>query len=100
MADRAADHVTCGLCRFKLSSNCLNAQEEGDSEIIMRTNALKRGVLTLPGTGFLTNGRKTSYVRASFSLLSRDRVEEAARRLRQAILDAREAATASEVLRI
>jgi len=57
----------------------------------------------LPGTVFLPNGtygRKTAYASASFSLLSDDRVEEAVKRLRQAILDARETTTASEVFRI
>jgi len=80
--------------RFKLNSNSPNAQGDGDSEAIIRTNALARGVLALPGTVFLPNGRKTAYVRASFSLLNEDQVEEALKRLRQAILDAREAATA------
>ena len=71
-----------------MNSNSPNEQGEGDSEAIIQTNALERGVLALPGTVFLLNGRKTLYVRASFSLLSEDRVEEAVKRLRQAILDA------------
>ena len=81
-----------------MNSNSPDAEGEGDSEAIIRTNALEQGVLALPGTVFLPNGRKTSYVRASFSLLSEDRVEEAAKRLRQAILDAREATVAPEVV--
>ena len=86
------------LPRFKLNSNSPNAQGEEDSESIIRTNALERGVLALPGTVFLPNGRKTSYVRAAFSLQSEDRVEEAVKRLRQAILDAREATAAPEAV--
>ena len=57
--------------------------------MIIRRNGLERGVLALPGTVFFPSGKKTSYVRAAFSLLSEDRVEEAVKRLRLAILDAR-----------
>ena len=63
--------------------------DEGDSESIIRKNAVERGVLALPGTVFLPNGRKTAYVRASFSLLTPEEVDEAVKRLRDAILDAR-----------
>ncbi|EKM58576.1 uncharacterized protein PHACADRAFT_207395 [Phanerochaete carnosa HHB-10118-sp] len=65
--------------------------EEGDSESIIRTNAVERGVLALPGTVFLPNGRKTAYVRAAFSLLPPEEVEEAIKRLRDVILDAKKA---------
>ena len=44
---------------------------------MIRTKALENGVLALPGTIFLPSGRKTTYVRASFSLLPEDQVEEA-----------------------
>lgn len=63
--------------------------EEGDSEAIIRTKAFERGVLALPGSVFLPNGRKTAYVRAAFSLPTEEQVEEAAKRLRGVILDAR-----------
>jgi len=63
--------------------------DDGDSETIIRTNALKKGVLALPGTVFLPNGRKSAYVRASFSLLSEEDVDEAVRRLKEVILEAR-----------
>lgn len=63
--------------------------EEGDSADIIREKAVERGVLALPGTVFLPNGRKTAYVRASFSLLTPEEVEEAIKRLRDVILDAR-----------
>jgi tryptophan aminotransferase len=46
-------------------------------------------VLALPGTVFLPNGRKTAYVRASFSLLSETDVDEAVRRLKEVILEVR-----------
>jgi tryptophan aminotransferase len=67
----------------------LDGDEEGDSESIIRKNALEKGVLALPGTVFLPNGRKTAYVRASFSLLSETDVDEAVRRLKEVILEAR-----------
>ena len=79
--------------RFKLLLKSPNSSSDelssGDSEAIIRTNALERGVLALPGTVFLPNGRKTAYVRASFSLVSEAEVDEALRRLREVVLDAR-----------
>lgn len=71
---------------FKL---LIDSEGEGDSESIIRTNAVQRGVLALPGTVFLPSGRKTAYVRASFSLLPAEQVEEALKRLRAVILEAR-----------
>ncbi|KAI0749805.1 PLP-dependent transferase [Daedaleopsis nitida] len=62
---------------------------EGDSEAVIRTKALENGVLALPGTVFHPSGRKTTYVRASFSLLPDDQMEEALRRLRRVILQTR-----------
>jgi len=64
-------------------------EQEGDSESVIRTQAFERGVLVLPGTVFLPNGRKTAYVRASFSLLGEEDVDEALKRLRATVLDAR-----------
>jgi len=78
---------------FKLLLN-ENLEVEGDSEAIIRTNAIQRGVLALPGTVFLPNGRKTAYVRASFSLVNEEDADEAVKRLRQVILDARTSNTA------
>ena len=43
--------------------------------------SLEKGVLALPGTIFLPDGRKTAYVRASFSLLGEADVDEAVGRL-------------------
>ena len=77
--------------RFKLLLGPEGAEEEGDSASIIREKAVERGVLALPGTVFLPNGRKTAYVRASFSLLTPEDVEEAVKRLRDVILDARKA---------
>ena len=64
--------------------------EEGDSLDLIRNKAFENGVLALPGTVFLPDGRKTAYVRASFSLLQEEDVHEALRRLRVTILEARD----------
>ncbi|KAJ7759381.1 TdiD protein [Mycena maculata] len=71
---------------FKL---LLPGADGGDSAAIIRTEAFERGVLALPGTVFLPNGRTTAYVRASFSLLAPEEVDEAVKRLRDTILDVR-----------
>lgn len=63
--------------------------EEGDSLDLVRNKAFENGVLALPGTVFLPDGRKTAYVRASFSLLSEEDMNEGLRRLRVTILEAR-----------
>ena len=78
--------------RFKL---CLKDGNE-DSAAIIRTKAFEKGVLALPGTVFLPNGRKTAYVRTSFSVVGEDEVEEAVKRLREAILESREEPAAEE----
>ncbi|KAH9846644.1 PLP-dependent transferase [Lenzites betulinus] len=62
---------------------------EEDSENLIRTTALEKGVLALPGTVFLPDGAKTAYVRAAFSLLDESDVEEAIKRLRDVVLEAR-----------
>jgi tryptophan aminotransferase len=64
-------------------------RDDGDSERLVRTRALEKGVLALPGTVFLPSGRKTGYVRAAFSLLEEGEVDEAVRRLRDAVIEAR-----------
>ncbi|KAI0313863.1 PLP-dependent transferase [Amylostereum chailletii] len=64
---------------------------EGDSTDLIRNKAYQAGVLALPGTVFLPNGAQTAYVRASFSLLEEADVQEALRRLREVILQEREA---------
>jgi len=63
--------------------------DDGDSEDLIRTKAIENGVLALPGTAFLPNGQKSAYVRAAFSLLPEEEVNEALRRLRTLILQAR-----------
>jgi len=70
-----------GECRFELLLN-----EDTDSESVIRNKAFAGGVLALPGTVFFPNGQRTPYVRASFSLLEEDQVNEALRRLRVVLL--------------
>ncbi|KAF8879248.1 PLP-dependent transferase [Infundibulicybe gibba] len=76
---------------FKLLLSDRPDAEDGDSENIIRNKAFERGVLALPGTVFLPNGRKSAYVRAAFSLASAEDIEEAVKRIRDTILDARAA---------
>lgn len=79
--------ITIGIpARFKL---VVDPTGENDSNSVIRTTALERGVLALPGTVFYPNGRKSAYVRASFSQLEAKDVDEALRRLREAVLDSR-----------
>ncbi|RDB28693.1 Aminotransferase tdiD [Hypsizygus marmoreus] len=80
---------------FKLLLSEDSEAEDHDSEAVIRTNAVDRGVLALPGTIFLPSGRKTGYVRASFSLNSEEEVFEALKRIRHVVLDARAAKAAT-----
>ena len=83
------------LIRFRIllnepGSESKAGEAEGDSDYIIRTAAVERGVLALPGAVFYPNPRKTPYARASFSLLPESQVDEALRRLREVILEARQ----------
>ena len=61
-----------------------------DSNALIRSKAFERGVLALPGTVFYPNKRTSAYVRASFSTLDEAEVNEALRRLKEAIIEARD----------
>ncbi|KIM33517.1 hypothetical protein M408DRAFT_326211 [Serendipita vermifera MAFF 305830] len=63
---------------------------DGDSEEVIRQQALKAGVLALPGKCFFADGRTTPYVRASFSLLEEADAEEGLRRLAEVVRAARD----------
>jgi tryptophan aminotransferase len=67
--------------RFKLQINASLESEDGDSETLIRTKALEKGVLALPGTVFLPDRKRSAHVRAAFSLLGEEEMEEALRRL-------------------
>jgi tryptophan aminotransferase len=51
------------------------------------TKAVDKGVLALPGSSFFANGRNTAYVRASFTGLPEDQMDEAFRRFASALKD-------------
>ncbi|KAG6840389.1 hypothetical protein C0991_007019 [Blastosporella zonata] len=75
---------------FKLLLPDDGSGDGGDSQALIAEKAVREGVLALPGTAFLPNGRKTAYVRASFSLLGEEDVDEALRRLANVIKGARD----------
>ncbi|KAG9121044.1 hypothetical protein FRC07_003170 [Ceratobasidium sp. 392] len=66
---------------FKLKLPPVPGGEDGDSERLIREKAVERGILALPGTAFYPNGKKSAFVRAAFSLLSPEDVDEGLRRL-------------------
>lgn len=80
------------LLRFQLlippPSDDLNSTE-GDSAELIRSKAFDNGVLALPGTSFFANGRRSAYVRASFSVLNDEDTDEALRRLAEVVREAR-----------
>lgn len=61
----------------------------GDSLDLIKHAAVAAGFLAVPGTSFMPSGSKSSCVRVSYSLASQEEAEEAFRRLRGVILDAR-----------
>jgi tryptophan aminotransferase len=54
---------------------------EGDSTDLIKTKAVEAGILALPGASFFAVDRATPYVRASFSLISEEDLNEGLRRL-------------------
>lgn len=50
---------------------------------------MQKGVLAVPGVGFLPNGGVSSFVRVSFSLATEQDAELAFERLRECVLEAR-----------
>ncbi|KAF5359770.1 hypothetical protein D9756_003589 [Leucocoprinus leucothites] len=75
--------------KLNLSSGASSKEGSNDSESVIRTTAFKKGVLALPGKVFLPSGNPTPYVRAAFSLNTEEEVNEALKRLRAAIVEAR-----------
>ncbi|KAG8704544.1 hypothetical protein FRC08_002180 [Ceratobasidium sp. 394] len=67
--------------RFKLNLPPSNS----DSFQLVRTKALAKGVLAVPGTTFYPSGQKSAYVRAAFSVLEEDEVDEGLRRLAEVV---------------
>ncbi|KAI0790026.1 PLP-dependent transferase [Abortiporus biennis] len=69
--------------------------DQHDSEPLITTKAFEKGVLAIPGTVFLPNAGKSPYVRVSFSLLGEEDIDEALKRLKEAILELKAEAKAS-----
>ncbi|KAJ7701228.1 pyridoxal phosphate-dependent transferase [Mycena rosella] len=65
-----------------------------DSHALVTQKAVARGVLAVPGSAFMPGGSATPFVRVSFSLIEEAGAEEACRRLRDVILEARAEAEA------
>ncbi|KAJ7485806.1 pyridoxal phosphate-dependent transferase [Mycena latifolia] len=65
-----------------------------DAHALVTEKAVARGVLAVPGTAFMPGGGATPFVRVSFSLIEEGKAEEACRRLRDVILEARAEAEA------
>ncbi|UZJ57569.1 hypothetical protein CBS101457_006889 [Exobasidium rhododendri] len=62
--------------------------ESGDSYRLVSEKAKAKGVLAVPGVAFMPDGRCTSYVRTSFSIIEEEDVEEAFRRIRASVEEA------------
>ncbi len=62
---------------------------DGDSMDVIRTKAVARGVLAVPGVGFSPSKSKSPYVRVSYSQITPELAELAMERLRDTILEAR-----------
>ncbi|KAJ7275941.1 aromatic amino acid aminotransferase-like protein [Mycena rebaudengoi] len=60
-----------------------------DSKALVLGKAVEKGVLAVPGTAFMPLGGATPYLRVSFSVIEEEQAEEACRRLREVILEAR-----------
>lgn len=58
-----------------------NVQVDGDSTTFIKSKAIDRGVLALPGATSYVDGRQTAHVRVAFSILSDEDTEEAIKRL-------------------
>jgi tryptophan aminotransferase len=58
---------------------------EGDSDKLIRTKALEALVLALPGCAFYPGERVSAHVRASFSVVSDEEIEEGLRRLSELV---------------
>ncbi|KAJ7718459.1 pyridoxal phosphate-dependent transferase [Mycena metata] len=68
---------------------------DADTAELMRTKAVAKGVLAVPGTAFMPLRGPTPFVRISFSIIEEAEAEEACRRLREVILETRAEAEAA-----
>ncbi|KAK7006260.1 Aminotran-1-2 domain-containing protein [Favolaschia claudopus] len=75
-----------------------NDGREADSEKIVLGKATSKGVLAVPGTAFMPLKGPSPYLRVSFSLIEEDQADEACRRLREAVLEAKMEAEAEDAV--
>ncbi|KAJ7106425.1 pyridoxal phosphate-dependent transferase [Mycena crocata] len=66
-----------------------------DTWELVTGRAVAKGVLGVPGQAFMPLGGPSPFLRVSFSLIEEDRADEACRRLREVILEARAEAEAA-----
>lgn len=72
-----------------LRLNLTKDGKEGDSNELISTTALEKGVLAVPGVAFMPSGSASTYVRASYSMTTEEDADLAFQRLRECILEAR-----------
>lgn len=77
---------------FRLYLPEVEGSKEGDSEDVITKRAFKQKILALPGTSFFPSGRKTAYVRATFSVLPEEHFDEAVRRIAEIVREVRKEA--------
>ncbi|KAJ9107698.1 hypothetical protein QFC21_001158 [Naganishia friedmannii] len=67
----------------------INVSPVPDTYDLVTNNALAKGVLAIPGFAFMPNGGKTSFVRASFSIVDMGEAEQGFKALGEAIREVR-----------
>jgi len=67
----------------------LDLPAPGDSQALIATKAVEKGVLAIPGVAFMPSGSRSNYVRVSFSLAEEAETREAFKRLREVVLETR-----------
>ena len=73
---------------YALGIRFLDIGEPADSFALIRTEAVEKGIVAVPGVAFMPSGSTSDHVRVSFSLISEADADEAMRRLKEVILDA------------
>lgn len=80
---------TTGSVQLFLKLQLTKDGSPGDSSRLISSTALEKGVLAVPGVGFLPNEGVSSHVRVSFSMATEEDAELGFQRLRECILEAR-----------
>ena len=79
----------CGMFLFIKLLLKSDDGSDGDSYEVIRNKAVEKGFLALPGVAFMPSASKSPYVRVSYSLSTAEQADEAFRRLRSVLLEAR-----------